>query len=561
MVAPVQRAGSRRTYDMPNPYPQDPTTATRHLCAAAYLDESFRTRSLRYVYYQAKRLVAPSFGFDLVPVLSHCLRARNGALVRGAVLLLTLVTAAFISTPVCVGTLAAVVGLQVTVSTYRLVRDALRDLRAGVPIDRQTLIPRVILMSVGWGLVMVVFMLAVGQLRNTPSAYSYADGYPSTSSSETGVVFLILIVFLWPVAHAIWRQNELSRLVPGSPLRMPHRTERLDEVGRQQRGNTAVYSGYRPYVGSGPVVSTEGIALRLVRPESPLHGLHAEAGPTELQREFEQPPFQAHEIISYVRDHLTAVLPGHRAEEEIAGLSVEDRICLAGTEVGELSPDTSPEVTAAVVQHPTTPARHYLTCQVFGWGGQLVTTVYVHIAVQGRSLYLEMTTTALPPCAEQYRVVDTAEATEPVAWLQALGRSVIETPSIIARAPLTIGRAVADLVIGSGQVAGAATLSRGFDYGARYSVREMGTELVLRNGRYLEDGLRNLTQMQDVDRYRHLIERRVLAAVLDFLEDSGVDTVEYRARAASILNVTGGHNNFGGTNTYNGSVTVQAGRS
>src|SRR4051794_13635127 len=63
------------------------SAATRHLCAGAYIDPAFRRASLREVYYQSGRMVAPSYGFDLPAVLQHCLRARNIALARDIVLL------------------------------------------------------------------------------------------------------------------------------------------------------------------------------------------------------------------------------------------------------------------------------------------------------------------------------------------------------------------------------------------------------------------------------------------------------------------------------------------
>ncbi|BAL90421.1 hypothetical protein AMIS_52010 [Actinoplanes missouriensis 431] len=60
------------------PYPEDFTATTRHLCAAAYLDEDFRDTAIREVYRQPHRAVAPSYGFTLGPVLGHCVRSGSG---------------------------------------------------------------------------------------------------------------------------------------------------------------------------------------------------------------------------------------------------------------------------------------------------------------------------------------------------------------------------------------------------------------------------------------------------------------------------------------------------
>jgi hypothetical protein len=182
----------------------------------------------------------------------------------------------------------------------------------------------------------------------------------------------------------------------------------MTEIAQQQRGNTVVYSGFRTFVGSGDLVDRWGFALRLLRPEPTVletlngGGAHRNHSPglTERQREFPELPFEACELVEYVRRDLGALLPQRAAEEQIAGLTVESRVHLAGTEVASLIPNTDDDLMRRVIRHPTTPARHYLACQVFSWGGELITTVYVHIAVQGRSLYIELTTTALLPCAD-----------------------------------------------------------------------------------------------------------------------------------------------------------------
>lgn len=49
--------------------------ATRHLCAGVYLDPAFRRTVIRQVYNDTARMVAPSYGFDLIPVVRHAWRA------------------------------------------------------------------------------------------------------------------------------------------------------------------------------------------------------------------------------------------------------------------------------------------------------------------------------------------------------------------------------------------------------------------------------------------------------------------------------------------------------
>src|SRR5262245_14641026 len=52
-----------------------PHAATRHLCVGCYVDHEFRERAMREVYLDRSRQIAPSYGYDIVPVLVHARRA------------------------------------------------------------------------------------------------------------------------------------------------------------------------------------------------------------------------------------------------------------------------------------------------------------------------------------------------------------------------------------------------------------------------------------------------------------------------------------------------------
>jgi adenosylhomocysteine nucleosidase len=132
---------------------------------------------------------------------------------------------------------------------------------------------------------------------------------------------------------------------------------------------------------------------------------------------------------------------------------------------------------------------------------------------------------------------------------------LIDTPATIWRSPVALTRAVLNLMIAPGGSAAAVRSGRGYDYGATLAVRELAAE-----------EMRNLVQVSDFDKYQGLIERRVIASILDFLDERGVDTAEYRTRAVpsmrigSINNVgRGGFANFGsiGSNAvYQAPVTI-----
>ncbi|GLW27929.1 hypothetical protein [Actinoplanes regularis] len=561
MHAPYQRTGEQAPATAP--FPEDPTAATRHLCAAAYLDEDFRAAALREVYLQPHRAIAPSYGFHLVSVLSHCLRARTVAIWRDAAILATFLIMLCAATDAVLTVVFLLTGFHALVATVRLARDLMGGVRAGTSVDLNTLATQSVLLAMLWGAAGTALTLgyAISAYRNLDSinAATASGDLSSLENLDMGpgwfaVLATALLLFGFSIAWGLWVQYELDGLGPGRTPSIPRITARLQEIDGQGRGNTVVYSGFRPYVGAGDLVSTWGFAQRLVRPQ-PDEMTEALVGSyrapeelrrrqTEGEREFEHAPFSAAELIAQLRAHLTALtFYGNRnaagPEDLLATMTVTDQVSLAGTEVARPTSTLPPEVVAGVIRFPTTPARHHLACQVVSWGGELVTTVNVHVAVQGRSLYLEVTTTALWPTADPYRVVSSIDGTGPVAWWRALRSAVANTPVTVGRAPGNLLRAAVDAVFGAGRGA----LRPGLDYGARVGVRELGTRA---------DGGRNLTQYQDVGKYQRLIERRVLAAVLDFLDSRGVDTTEYSNRVTN-LNV-GGSVYGGSQNNYHNPV-------
>ena len=500
------------------PPPAGLTAATRYLSAGAYIDPTFRDRCLREVYYQDRRFTAPSYGFDLVTVLEHCLRARNLTMWRDGSIVLVLAAGAYLNWISAAAVGAALVCLRVTGAAWRLVRAFLARVRTGAAVDTTKSPGRGLLLLLGWAAAWIVLIVIIGQ------AVSAATTLTGTGGLRDGAALLVApAALLLPVSFALWRQKRIEDFtLNGEPP--PVRWNRRKQViADQQAGNTIVYGNFEPFIGAGDVVSNWGFAQRLVhkQPPGPADVL---GGPTEGEREFDKPPFKAEEIVGYVRRNLGLLASQTPAEMSIPDLTVDDRIFQSAREDGPRTTFSGPADMAEIIRNPTNPARHYLACQVVSWGGDVVTTVYVHIAVQGRSLYLEISSTTMAPCNERYRIVDEDGGTGPRAWLRASAEAGRETPRTIARAPGRLVRALVDMS-GHGSRTRRGTSRRRKDYGALVSVREMGTR----------DKLRNFTQRQDILKFRRLIESRVFAHVLDFLDEHDVDTSEVRAQRATIL--------------------------
>ncbi len=175
MVQPAPTDDNPEPPDRPGRSDTPMTTATRYLCAGAYLDDTFRDRSLREVYHQHKRFVAPSHGFDLVTVLQACLRARNQTICRDAAIIATLATAAYLNwlSVALVGT--ALVCLRVTTAAWRLAREFLARARSGQAIDTTKSPRRGLALLFGWAATVIVLVVLAGK------------GVSVVASSATGV--------------------------------------------------------------------------------------------------------------------------------------------------------------------------------------------------------------------------------------------------------------------------------------------------------------------------------------------------------------------------------------
>jgi hypothetical protein len=563
--------------DPPQPPADRDSNATRHLSAGAYLDETFCLSALREIYCQPKRIVAPSYGFDSIMVLGHCLRARNTLLVRHLLIIAVLTYAAWFSVLSILIVLASLLTVHLLVTGAVVGRESIQFLRDSVQIrdaagsheadstarSRQggataqyhrprrlrgfrrlwleNVFAQIFGRTIGTVLIYLTFsgvalMIAAASVAiwhtNPLGKAQVGLASPLTTAGLVGAAFII------PVLARVWSQVRLRSLTPDRPPTRPRMTTRLGEIEDQNGGNTIVYSGYEPFVGSGIVLRHWNFAQRLVRRPRQLPGLAVQ---TEEDREFQSPPFSTYEICNHVRDYIdnlaNAVLP----EWKLPSLTVQDRVFVAGTEIEELRPYTTPMRMAEIVRNPTAPQRHYLVCQVVSWRGELVTTVYVHFAAQGKALYVELHVAGLLPCDERFRIVDQVDGTGLKATLREAGRALITAPAAVAEAPTNLVRILRDmLAVGFRTRPAKRRIRRGYDYGAVIGLRELGASVEVKDH----------MQTQDIVKYGRIIERRVLAAILDFLEKRDVDVTEYRQRSLTILNA-------GAVATSGGTVIVE----
>jgi hypothetical protein len=503
------------------------SAATRHLCAGAYLDETFSRLSLTEVYHQPRRAVAPSFGFDAGAVLGHCLRAARIVLVRDAVLVAVLAAVACAS-PLGFGLgLIALSGLYGLVAVARLMAGAARSIGAGEPVTAGQTVHDLVAGALG-GILVSIGLGAVLPALGAPTLGAALSGGPAPGSlagTLLGAGLTVVAGIGAPAATAAIQWHHAVRHGPDAVPAALVPDPRLHDIQRGQLGNRTVYSGCSPFVGSGVTLATDGMALRLLRPD---HGPAERTGPAE--REYATPPFTAVELVGQVRHRMGTLVAAQAPERRVPGLTVTDRVCTSAREVPWPVTPAGPELVSCIIRDPGDANRHYLACQVTSSGGELVTSVYVHCALVGRGLYLELTTCVLAPSRGAYRVVDDLCSQGGLPYLSAAGRGLLRSPAVVAGAPVNLLRSGVRWVARQSHPAQPGDdPAPGRDHGARVSIRELATP----------DEPGGDLPRHDVARCRRILTGRVLAAVRDFLVERGVDVTEFDRRGRVLIDNIG----------------------
>lgn len=416
-----------------------------------------------------------------------------------------------------------------------------------------------------WSAVVVVFILTGGAAR------LHALQAAPVAMRASVVVATIMLVTM--VAAAV-RQRQIDRLRPGAEEPSWSGNRRLVALHTDSQRPVTVYSGFRPFVGSGLELVTWSLALPLLhRPADDDRAADSAVNPADLldlgdpaDPDGDNPGFSAVDLVRFVGLRIQRLAREEIAEIRLPGLTVQPHIFVAGTYAYDIPEQPRPDDFVSVIADTTTPARHYLACQIPSWSGEIVTTVYVHVSLQGRTLYLEFTTRALPPTVPEFHVVDTVGGTGPRAYLRTCLDALWTLPEMILRTPhsaATVARWLKARRPGGERWR--SLQRRRVDIGAKVSAREMGASVDTEPSAILRLNTDiNYFQYRDVVKHSKVIERRLISAVKAFLEEEGIDTEEYQQRTVTILN-SGVINTGGGNVTVNGVVgdsgTVNNGQS
>lgn len=541
----------------PDDTPTD-STATRHLCAGVYVDRSFRDLVIKRIHNDARHRLAPSYGFDLVPVVRHAwwswwletaqLLAMLGILVAGLV----------------TGGPLVVVTVCCAVLVWRLLRGVVRELPDMVRHQWRALSDR-------WGLHAknrqrrdhspdlrnrkrrIKAMLAgVVVVLAAPLILAFVLDEPIVSAIGPALVLAAALVVcavvagvarqrrLHTVAHArtsrprkLTRREKTVDEQQNHPCviyhRPPHRDDDMDPLDLLTRTDTP-----SPFVGSGRLVYRwPALTIQLLRP-----------GKGSLQeREYTTAPFTAHKLVEALRSALTA-LTSDRDAESLPDLRVRDRVYIAAADF----PADSPLIRGplgkfdlwGIVNDHRLPSHHFLETSVPISGGELVATILIRVSLKGRTLSLDVATCALTRTPENFHVIDRFGEHGVKGMVRSVIRFVLALPVDVMRiwrvfaAPTTLA------------VAWWAQRDRTITP-RRRTVRPISAvrEEIANNW---ENARLDRTTIKD---HMKIVEQRILKATEDFLREHEVDTSKFENQATNIINSSGV------VNMDNAQMTVQ----
>ncbi|PPK70620.1 hypothetical protein V5P93_000500 [Actinokineospora auranticolor] len=314
--------------------------------------------------------------------------------------------------------------------------------------------------------------------------------------------------------------------------------QRFREVEAAERGNVTVFSGFRPFVGYGAAEAGWSFSLP-IRPSRD----HV------AKRDFR--PFAADELTTRVRHRLSAIGDPDGIGDPLT-VAVEERVFVDGTSLDERFlpdrthvPDTSldHDLVDEIVADPGDAARCYLVAHVPSWGGLVVASTFLRFSTNGHMLHAECERAVLRPIGSNLRIDEHGvEVVKPHEFVDKFLGSIGTAIGRLPAAPFALVRyALLGRVLGkqAAREQDQALDDQLFDYGTAFSVRESAA-----GGNFY-----NQFQRRDAEKGVKLVEQHVLEAVIEFLEERGVDTAELRSRQTTILNQgviqTGGTSNVG----------------
>ncbi len=519
------------------------SSTTRYLSGAAYVDQSFAERVVDELVAQSHRAIAPTIGYDIVTVIRHCFRAQRLWLAQNALVVVLLVAGGWLLR-------------GPTVTVYAVCLIAYFSKPDGVRTGhRQTL--RVIALVVG-GLILASYLvrpimpllgeLGSGTVPPPETGDAFGDGEDAGVASHfllgvAGVVLAlaaVLTLYRFQMISIITGDLERGRR-PGKFRPEAREIEqRLQVIADAQHGNILLHAGFEPFVGAGERVNAWSLAIELLAEET---GDEPAGSPPK------RVDIDPVDLVRHLRQRLAAMRTRDLPEvSRVTGLQLRDQVISSGTRwhTYPLIDETArlpysfagPAAVEAIIRAPQTSARHFLRASVgaperaaVADDGRtimpaehqsVISSTFLHVAVEGGLLYVELVSTLLGPIRPEYLAIDRyhagAERLSAAAReaIRRFVRDVAVAPSRLVHA--LYRRSTLTRAIHRADREAATALM--YDFGARFDVRRLAGL----------DGCANYMQELDAEKYKRFVDRRATEAIREYLAAHGVDTSDFTGK-------------------------------
>ncbi|WP_184854793.1 hypothetical protein [Streptosporangium becharense] len=526
--------------------------ATRHLCAGVYLDPAFRRIVLRQVHNDTKRMVAPSYGFDLVPVVRHAWKAWALETGQHVCVLAVFVTGFWVNPPAAL-TVVSGIGL------WCLSRLVIRSARVVLPLRAKKVVDRW-LWRTRWRSevdklreqerLLRLSGMGCGVLIVAPPLLAEISRVPLGEMAATAMLLASLVVLAVAGRGAV-HQLCLNRMYRADSLSPSKLTRREQAINDQQFHPYVVYrrpspreteekpgeldfdlldSETSPFIGSGKLVHRwqPPLTIQLLSTER--------ADGSMEERERLASPFRACELVAHLKKAMEP-MGDVNDPTRLRGFERNDRLYIAETDVRP-GPDWLRERPGRygideVIDDPHGIVHHFLEIRA-SVTGEVVTTVFLRVSVKGRALSLDFAACALTRTPVEYHLLDAFGEDGAGAVLRSALRGLVNLPAelagvrCMAEAPVLLAGAV------KARKNRLLVRRRGAVIGAQLSVRE-------EKSTPWNQAQLDRTTIYD---YMKLIEQRLLKATEEFLNSKKIDVSAFNKKATSIVNM--GVLNMGG---------------
>ena len=302
-----------------------------------------------------------------------------------------------------------------------------------------------------------------------------------------------------------------------------------------QTGNTVIYTGFSPFVGSGINLGGWSFALDL-RKSADRSEAEQDQGSRKTAADDETAiPFPVEIGDLY-----------QRVSDEVAGLNldrvtIEDKIYVNGQDIrgdqrfltnplARPRVKVDPSVITTAMHEGSHQVRHYRCIRVVDWSGELVLSIFLRFSKLSHNLFVEASYFLLTPVKEKYHAVDTMAAKPSFRKFAEffLYSAVLSTFLELWALFKILIKLQHGLQRWSERREERKTIleNPSFDYGASFSIREWASS----------ESYRRYFQKLDKEMYLKVLEKNILDSILTFLEERNVDVSDFKQRQTTILN-------------------------